>query len=139
MGHIFQERKVEGSNPYPRIPRFSRPLADHSAVPSKAALQGFEPRTGGPEPPVLPITPKSIGKGRGIRTLAVRFWRPTGTAYAVQYDSVVKKQVGAQTGLEPAVKAYEAAVLPLHYRAESHVGIEPTSLVWKTSMLPLHQ
>ena len=39
----------------------------------------------------------------------------------------------------PHLQAYEARVLPLHYRAEPHAGFEPASLVWKTSMLPLHQ
>lgn len=64
---------------------FSRPVAHHCAPPSKAAPPGFEPSTCGPEPRMLPITPESIGKGRGIRTLTIRFWRPIGTTYAVQY------------------------------------------------------
>lgn len=54
-GHIFQ---AEGEGVEPSgvtLARFSRPLADQPAPPSKAVPPGFEPRPEGSEPSVLPL------------------------------------------------------------------------------------
>lgn len=93
-GHIFQAES-EGVEPSGvNLARFSRPLADQPAPPSKSnthVLRCCSPwirtKTRRFRAFCAAVTPRSIGKGRGIRTLAVRFWRPTGTTYADQYGS----------------------------------------------------
>lgn len=112
------------------LARFSRPLADHSALPSIATHPGFEPGPGSSEPPVLPLHQRVLAKDEGFEPSRYGFGdRPAQPTLSNM----------ARLGFEPRSSGYEPDVEPLHYRAEPYARIELANLVWKTSVLPLHQ